>query len=148
MSINKSELRIGNLVVLAHESKFPVAAITEIKTSCVCAMPLTAKYDEYVMYKDLMPIELSDEWLERLGFIKEESSDIEERVIWSIQVANNTSLYYDKDHGDKQWYLSVFDNNNHFQNDFWNKPEHIHSLQNLFYCLSGEELTIKEPINE
>ena len=105
--IQANELRLGNWVTFCHP-----------KTEYNIQIPA---YDIYLCsigdraYKG---IPLTPEILEKAGFAKEDSSCEERRQLWSIQVANNTSLYYDKDHGDKKWYLSHEWNNNHYQNEF------------------------------
>lgn len=95
------------------------------------------------------PIPLTPEVLERCGFEKSLSEDIEERIIYGIQCGNNTSLYYDphqdhmRNHHEVEWYLSYEWNNNHFKNDFWAKPKYLHQLQNLYYALTAQELKYK-----
>jgi len=96
-----------------------------------------------------LPIPLTPELLERCGFVKETSEDIEERTIYSIQVANNTSLYFDphkdwmRNDYEVEWYLSHEWNNNHFKNDFWERPKYLHQLQNLYFSLTNTELDIQ-----
>lgn len=98
--------------------------------------------------ESLSGIPLTPVILERCGFEKSLSQDVHERTIYSIQVANGTSLYFDahKDHMRDdlyvEWYLSHEWNNNHFKNDFWKKPKYVHELQNLFLALTGDELPI------
>jgi len=89
------------------------------------------------------PIELTPDWLWKLGFFKEKTNDIEENELWSIQVANITSLYYQPDSGGNDWYLANEWNNNHVKGDFWANPKYVHQVMNLVYSLTEEELTIK-----
>lgn len=138
--IDKKELRYGNLVVLAHESNAPVGTIKEIHASYVTLQEYELGNPVYSL---IVPIKLTSDWLEKLGFEKEKTNDVNENDLWSIQVANNTSLYYQPDSGGNDWYLSHEWNNNHFKNDFWNNPKYVHQIMNLFYWLTGEELTIK-----
>lgn len=88
-------------------------------------------------------VELSTKWLKKFKFVEEKTNDIDECELWSIQVSNVTSLYYQPNSGGNDWYLSHEWNNNHFKNDFWGSPKYIHQLQNLYLSLTGEELTIK-----
>lgn len=85
-------------------------------------------------------IPLTQEWMLKLGFMVEESKCQVKTKILSIQVSNNDSLYFD----DNQWYISHEWNNNNFQNTFWNQPKYVHQLQNLYYHITGEELTLKD----
>lgn len=93
-------------------------------------------------------IPLTPEILEKCGFEKSLSEDVQERTIYGIQVANNTSLYFDphkdwmRNDYEVEWYLSHEWNNNHFKNDFLAKPKYLHQLQNLYFALTGEELSV------
>lgn len=137
--IDKRDLRVGNL--LKHGEKIvTVKEIGDDGINFIWAHEMSGWDYDYV---NLFPIELTPEWLEKCGFDKEKSNDTEERDVWTIQVANNTSLYYDPELTGKEWYLSLEWNNNHWQNEFWANPKYIHQVQNLFYALTGEELTIK-----
>lgn len=146
--IKANELRIGNLVLERVIKYFddgePNEAVLKIKDG--------AMIDRVAAMAN--PIPLTSEILEACGFEKGISEDDEERVIYSIQVANNTSLYFDR-HKDwmrndqeVEWYLSHEWNNNHFKNDFWARPKYLHQLQNLFFSLTGEELTVNIPVHE
>lgn len=131
--INKSELRIGN-TIQSQGNIFTVSEINERYINCIDG-------SSFFDFK-VNGVEFNDSLFELCGFEQTESTDNDKRKLWSIQVANNTSLYFDESNN-KQWYLSYQWNNNHFQNDFWNSPKYLHQLQNLFFCLSGEELKIK-----
>lgn len=93
-------------------------------------------------------IPLTDDILKEFGFDEGESDDNEGRKCWSIQVANNTSLYFDphkdwmRGNEDIEWYLSHEWNNNHFKNDFWACPKYVHELQNLYTALTGSQLKL------
>lgn len=143
--IRGNELRIGNWVAFNNHI-MPVDYVqvnARFFSSLAGGRNLNeVKFDEqFNNYWD--GIALIPEILEKVGFAKEQSADVDERDIWSIQVANNTSLYYDPDLNDKKWYLSHFHNNNHYQNDFWACPQYVHQLQNLYFALTSEELEIK-----
>ncbi len=129
--IDARTVRIGNYVYDKNWEAFRPLGATDIYNMAI-------KGNDFCDAIDLTP-----EWLEKMGFVKEKSHDIEERDVWSIQVANNTSLYYDPLLVGKSWYLSLEWNNNHSQNEIWAAPKHVHQVQNLFYSLAGEELTIK-----
>lgn len=142
-----NELRIGNLVFDEDGTEMYIAGLWPVDNG--------KRYN----FKDsagntgnsniLTGIPLTEEWLLKFGFEKSLSNDNEERIIYSIQVANNTSLYFDRHkdwmRGDLEvdWYLSHEWNNNHFKNDFWGSPKYVHQLQNLYFALTGEELICK-----
>jgi hypothetical protein len=152
--IKANELRIGNWVRGKNKYKQTeeLIQVESIHYKGINVFDDT-EYGHPVIEADysfdcLQPIPLTPELLERAGFEKETSEDIEERTIYSIQVANNTSLYFDphkdwmRDDYEVEWYLSHEWNNNHFKNDFWKRPKYLHQLQNLYFTLTGEELNI------
>ena len=135
--IKENELRIGNWLKW-------VGVNPEYDQVCI--------FETYHINENAIelfePIHLTPEILEKCGFEKSLSADVEERTIYGIQVANNTSLYFDphkdwmRNDYDVEWYLSHEWNNNHFKNDFWAKPKYLHQLQNLYFALTGEELEV------
>lgn len=151
--LDPKELRIGNILQSRDkDGDGSIIVVKEFSLGGINPFVSQAGYEYEYSYEKTdyydwfwgAPIELSTEWLEKLGFIKEESSDDEEREIWSYQIANQVSLYYDKAHDEDQpWYIASFDNNNLYQQGFWNQPKYVHQVQNLVWSLSGEELTIK-----
>jgi hypothetical protein len=143
--IQPNELRIGNYIEWSNHDDY-----SEIKA-------ITGKDIEEIEYNHMHPEDLEErnrvhsswdyipitpEILERLGFEKCESDDIDERQIYSIQVENNHSLYFDPTE-DPKWYISLQWNNNHYKNSFWFQPEFVHELQNLYHSLTRQELTFK-----
>jgi len=123
-----NELRIGNYIIR-----------NGFKPEIVDGWKMFAKIEQVPDW--YFPIPLTEEWLLKFGFEKTESDNSEELYLWSIQIANNTSLYFNRDID--EWYLSHEWNSNHFKNDFWNKPKYVHQLQNLYFALTGEELQWK-----
>jgi hypothetical protein len=79
------------------------------------------------------PIPLSEEWLVKFGFKK----TVE--VTWSFGYEKEYNVYRKED-------LTY----NGIQAAWWyngllkNQPEFVHQLQNLYFALTGSELTIKE----
>jgi hypothetical protein len=78
------------------------------------------------------PIPLTEEWLIKLGF---------EKLTDSKDGFKNTTYTYTKGIS----FIVYFDGVR-LSTNFWmgNEKHYIHQLQNLFYVLSGEELTIKQ----
>lgn len=139
--INANELRIGNWVK-KHSSDKPTC-ISGITNVDIRFSNGTASFVNYID-----PVLITSEILEKAGFDIGRSNDMYDRIIYSIQIANNTALYFDahkdwmRDDNYVEWYLSYEWNNNHFKNDFWNKPQYLHQLQNLYFALTGSELII------
>ena len=76
------------------------------------------------------PIPLTEEWLFKFGF-KKVKSDYEEAETWDFYFG---ILYFDMANN------SVKING---QYCLFNIPEHVHQLQNLYFALTGEELTLE-----
>ena len=74
---------------------------------------------------DFEPIPLTPEWLERLGFVNERR-DTYCIGAFEIWIQGKQLFYYES---------------------LPNSPEikYVHQLQNLFFALTGKELTVKEP---
>jgi hypothetical protein len=100
--------------------------------------------------RDEEPIPLTEEWLVKFGFEKENpGTDWESwthkldgvglspfkgsREKENILTINNTS--FKEDESDKGFYIELYYCYIHIK--------HVHQLQNVFFALSGEELTIK-----
>lgn len=73
-----------------------------------------------LVYTEIEPIPLSEEWLKRMGFIKESFSD---------QYRLGPRLLIKRKHGFYDYGSNVL-------------LKHVHRLQNFWYELEGSELTI------
>lgn len=116
-----NELRIGNYVLVKYSTR-PV----EIKELTESDVKLKNGFAEY---SQLTPIPLTEEWLVRCGF--EYSHRIGSRSFYSIrnlyiEICQDTCAVYYTDKGELICYL-----------------KNAHQLQNLYFALTGEELTIK-----
>ena len=131
-----NELRIGNYVKL--DDKFIEIDIDSFSTKNIMDLPLT----DWVN-----PIPLTEEWLIKLGFKLKKQ--------WE-EITNPTTLKEEdiKFHKIKKYenekciaiyviielnYISVYVTPRHLT-----KHIYVHQLQNLYFALTGEELTIKE----
>lgn len=138
------ELRIGNLVLDDELETFRISGFSPYGHSVRCdeeegCMVLgdiyyndgLAKRGYEAELHDLQPIPITEEWLLKFGF---ESYDLElgTRVFYNIKTfivevgGWSNPIYYTQE----KVLISYI--------------EHIHQLQNLFFGLTGEELTIKE----
>jgi hypothetical protein len=92
--------------------------------------------EENIIYK---PIQLTEEWLLKMGFEKDDnyytSYRLDEGYI-TVKAEDNDwddlclDVFIKTADMDKEFYLTAI--------------EHVHSLQNLYFALTGEELTIKD----
>jgi len=108
------ELRIGNWVKGNKEYQIDIQSLVSI-----------AGYEKSeTPYAN--PIPLTEEWLLRLGFM----NDIE---FWYVNSNNELRLYISASG------LAAINDDRAF-----GSIRHVHQLQNLYFALTGEELTIKQ----
>ena len=132
-----SELRIGNYVNVPNYEQCPfridafehcsekfIKVAQEVKLNGFEVHPITWYGD------NLQPIPLTVEWLLKFGF--------EKSGLWTyvIELQGNLKLVYYL--GEKGWSIG-FKSYSDFSNLYY-----VHQLQNLYFALIGEELTIKK----
>lgn len=136
-----NELRIGNYV----ECSDVIHYIDELRNNgahTFCLYPYDSRkynvFEGHVYYKNLNPIPLTEQWLKDFGF--EKNPDIE-----YITECFGTDVYYYL-YGemlpydrimkfDEKWCLSNSDG------DYNTNCQYVHQLQNLYFALTGKELT-------
>ena len=141
-SIKSNELRIGNLVIAKNSfDKISETYIDKIRNVDAIFIDKVGfkSCSNHICILNYEPIPLTEEWLFKFGFEIDESNDNKKTKTLSTQVSNTESLYFDEN----EWYISHDWNNNNFKNTFWNQPKYVHQLQNIYFALTGEELTIK-----
>ena len=143
--IQANELRIGNYVYDNFDVTNP-RVITKINIDDFISMSHGNKY---------YPIPITEEILLKCGFEVSTSADIYEKDVYSIQIENSRSLCFyncevtQMETGEKktvstwffdyEWAHSVTNDGN----SFWNRPKYLHQLQNLYFCLTGQELNVE-----
>lgn len=123
------ELRIGNLVL------DPEGLVSKILSISTESNSTDGKYylenDYNGPPEDLRPIPLSEEWLLKFGFEKYGKTKLYKNTKGRVSVTL-TSNQFGKFSGSSDFLL----------NDFYYIPiKHVHQLQNLYFALTGEELT-------
>lgn len=141
--IKASELRIGNIVWESSSftpspegyEEIVVGAINDIDKVVLDSQNNIYSYDY------LYPIPLTPEWLRKFGFTTldaetdievwgfDDESNGEEFSIVSDGIDTQLPLYFEYDLGYRNVRKEI---------------KHVHQLQNLYFSLTGEELTIKE----
>lgn len=119
--MKESELRIGNLVYFKSEDDD-------------FAIELKFDFENGWNMNYIKPIPLTEEWLLKFGFIKFDSEKI--YAEWFLD--------FDGDLKYKIMQDKRYDNTFIMTNEY--KPiklQYIHQLQNLYFALTGEELTTK-----
>ena len=133
-SISKTDLRIGNVVGIK-----PTALHADGCNHLKACFEISELHEDVVFfkgfgvgehYKDLNPIEITEEWLSKLGLEQLEDYDTEyshkdEDVTFIIEYSNHTESY-------------------HFTGGmslmFGNGCKYVHQLQNLYFSLTNREL--------
>ena len=129
-----TELRIGNLVYNDRVTN----SITAINTHSVTL--LTPQGNEISASLELIkPIPLTSEWLEKFGFdpayhkLTGEHSHLPTRYN-----LNGFQIYIQYYHGSEETCYYELEMNPAIE------IKHIHQIQNIYFALTGEELTIKD----
>ena len=111
-----TELRIGNWVQTKQtEKQFQVTTSTFEVLSVVESQ-----------YK---PIPLTEEWLERFGFEKDDGIWEHEELMWSCEISGDDDSFNFKRLGLDLPCIGIF---------------YVHQLQNLYFALAGQELQTDE----
>ena len=125
-----TELRIGNWVNYHDDDLlFEVTRIDDLGIGVKNIDPETAQ-ETWIEYECFSPIPLTEEWLLKFGF---ERTDL-------IDNSNDdwTWLFYQKD----SIYIDGSDLTIETATGIVIKVEYVHQLQNLYFALTGEELTL------
>jgi hypothetical protein len=123
-----NELRIGSLIYFDGHI---IGTITQIKDTVARVKYLIGKDDErqaFVEYDRIEGIPLTEEWLERLGFKKINhihDSDYFLHSLVKIAIYPNGMVTLRGSAG-------------------WNRIHFVHQLQNLYFALTGQEITLKD----
>lgn len=119
-----TDLRIGNYVNRIG-SITNITAIEYHKDLSYVCTPISGSITE----NQIEPIQLTEEWLIKFGFKRNERIGSFDTYIVlmkeSLSVNNKMGMYF---------------KNQRVPNNI----KYVHQLQNLYYALTGEELTIKE----
>jgi hypothetical protein len=125
--IKANELRIGNLIIL------PNGDIGKISYHEIRLMVVAIEKPDY------QPIPLTEEWLLKFGGKPLENG------YW-ISVTNlKAELHFELFKNTDEIVTTI---KSQFCDLILDRIKYVHQLQNLYFCLCGEELTIKEVNNE
>jgi hypothetical protein len=127
-----NELHIGGFyksVKFGVPVRCELSDLYQLEIDCDGAEP-----DEEIIGRMFEPIHLTEEWLLKFGF---EKKDVEIGYgINDIMVEYELDGYSFTQDNTGKWYLLHYNwNTEHFK--------YVHQLQNLYFALTGEELTIK-----
>ncbi len=142
--MKNSELRIGNIITLSSPDAeiaipsmipFVVFEITFGRCHYIqeIGKPFAIQYSYPIEWNHVHPIPITPEWLERLGFEREEQKisncDVYKKGFYKIHVNPFGTIYF------SHYTMGGF---------YLSELKSIHQLQNLYHALTGQELTVKE----
>ena len=122
-----NELRIGNYIKFHN-------TITKVEVFSIWDNLIQSDNFAERQLKDFEPILLTEEWLLKFGFSNREGFSYNEWFIGFNPITHDWMF-------DICWLVGhdyPFYRNGHFA------IKYVHQLQNLYFALTGEELTIKE----
>ena len=141
--MNAKELRIGNIIDAGNNTPSPVEWIMLDGNIC------TSHGSGYETEFDGIP--LTEEWLIKLGFRCDENGNASLDVFDYIDEEdekNIMSISFSKERN-REFEISICEDEKDYsdiinvQYIFVKNIKHVHQLQNLYFALTGEELTIK-----
>ena len=137
-----ASLRLGNMLHYNFFGDNEVVSIRGIGKNCIWlndseeAGPISTEYFE--------PIPLTEEWLEKLGLIKENQTKTLPAELQRPDVDEDGSIFYSWVKGGV-FNLEIQSNGeiwfelySHYKHIKW-----VHELQNLYFALTGEELILQ-----
>ncbi len=130
-----NELRIGNLIT-AKGILFELSTIEE--DGCIGTLLNPQQEPDY--NRGLEPIPLTEEWLVKMGFIMHEGNNFQRYWIAGEYYSGVFELTFRPIPEELTFCFTPRATDN--RTDL--VIRHVHSLQNLYFALTGEELTIKE----
>lgn len=136
-SVTVRDLRIGNYIKIRQDN-FHFQEILQINKGSVCIEDAIS--DEFVGVDiiEVEPIKISKDWVEKLGFI------FIIRNMWELKIDFYTKLQFYENQDD---YITLFVqnyNNGERISDTHlalKNVKHVHQVQNLYFALTGRELT-------
>ena len=113
-----SELRLNNIVNNKYD-ELEYNIVTGVDSDNIYFNNITF---DYVQHEDVEPIPLTEEWLVKFGFERNKlNNGWKGMKVYLSQYSNDKRIWYDNELDLKS----------------------VHQLQNLYFALTGEELTIK-----
>lgn len=141
--MNPRELRIGNFI---NYSDYGPSVITKVDGDGFCSfVPYRWSGDIGKMLSEIDPIPLTEEWLIKFGFEDpgKKVAGLKGSGYLTLMVGRHMMIIWNNG----QWELSY-----NLAGEAVQAPcpqlNFVHQLQNLYFALTGEELTISEPTKQ
>lgn len=128
--MKSTDLRIGNLITSKQwKGAHSISGIELTEDGFDLKVNGYVHRYEPSVYFDIEPIPLTEEWLLKLGFEKEETGIYTEK--WFLYKKDDFVLHWRNQYPEFGWLESI-------------EIKYVHQLQNLFYALTGTELEIRD----
>lgn len=140
--INPAEIRLGNYFLDCGGKVLRVDFIDYLRDGFDCKFGQLNFIDGQEVHpfteytKSANPIKINSEWLQKFGGEKIDNPNGTSSWVWIID--NQIWMY--ETWRDHDFFIKSMLNINNQKN-----INYVHELQNLYYCLTGKELTIKSP---
>jgi hypothetical protein len=147
-----NELRTGNWILNKQYTGIaPVFTVFGVTEDKVLIYPQSEEYkDEWISISEFAPIPLTEEWLLNFGFKKEDKRPSKTHgqyfSKWLLDLKYSFAYAgFREDWGFYHSYTDAMDDSENDRYDFISCGiRYVHQLQNLYFSLTGEELTIKQ----
>jgi len=137
--MNPSHLRIGNLVFLNDDKGRRASHLTSV--GAVQSFVKAEDGEEVLCGNEMLEgVGLTAEWVEKLGLKKEYSRN----VAYIINCGEYVLSVVRNGFSDDKWWFSL-KTMSEGQN-ITIVRQYVHQLQNLYWCLCGEELEVKQSV--
>jgi hypothetical protein len=155
--MNQNELRIGNYVYYEHTTHVVSGVhgnsvfswwvkdgkpVIEWEAKDISGTQVENPYIDAV--RQYEPIPLTEEWLEKLGIIKRNQTEELPEELQQPDIDEDGDIWY-------TWVKGVFNLEIQSNGEIWFEVyshyihvKWVHQLQNLYFALTEEELTLKE----
>ena len=134
MKVN--EVRLGNLVNGVDE-RFPIHRVSSVKGNSIETQPFSSvswtsisEVSEVDGHLPIIPFRISQDWMVRLGFKVEAEND------------GDKIYMHPEAKGELRFVTNDANTAVKFANQELVKVKYVHQLQNLFFCLTGQELAL------
>ena len=142
-----TELRIGNLVNEAVRTKIS-RKIATYEITKIRALDIH-HLEVFPISKNFEPIPLTEEWLLKFGFVSEGEGneawlDIDNKITPENKIQLRTWVNFEcfKDYGGTAFFMLENYEGEYYTTIIPCKYKYVHQLQNLYFALTNEELTL------
>jgi hypothetical protein len=123
-----NELKIGNYIIYNNDEIGVLSGVQDFLINNG-KVAINQRIDIFYNIETIKPIELNKEWFNKLGM-----------TYYSLPTKSNRSVgYYTLKYGNR-FKINSSDGNYSFIN-FRKEVKYVHELQNLYFAITGEELT-------